>query len=317
MNTYLIISDTIYFRDSILKELKKDIDNIITFNLAENTLDEVLEEASYFSMFAEEKCIIIKNANFFLASKKDETKKNKEDSDKLKKYLAKENELTKLIFIVDGKVDTKKSIYNTIKEHNHVYENTKMTKTEMKNILSQIVTDHKFTVDDKSLWYILNNSLSNLDLAIAELNKIFNYYDKPCHIAYEDVLNLVCKSVTENNFKLVDSIISKNLEESLINLEEIKLFKVEPTVILSLLYREFKLMLSTLLYRENRYNIKEILINLKLAEWQFNKVDNNLRMYNKEEIMDNIVKLAELDYKCKSGLINKDVVLIEYIFWLC
>ena len=57
--------------------------------------------------------------------------------------------------------------------------------------------------------------------------------------------------------------------------------------------------------------------NLKLAEWQYNKLITNLRNYNIRELKEEIVKLSNIDYEYKSGLINKDVILINYIIDLC
>lgn len=317
MNTYLVVSETIYHIDSALKELKNGIDNVITFNLDENTLDEVLEEASYFSMFDDKKCIIVKNAKFFGTSKTADTKKSKEDADKLLKYLENENKNTKLVFICNGKADTKKKIYSIIKENNNLKVFPGMTKTEMKNELLKIVTLNKYKIEDKSLWYIINNSLGNFDLAYQEIKKIMTYYGESVEIKYEDVIALTSKTIEENNFKLVDSIITKDLDNALKNLDDAKILKVEPSVIISLLGREFRFMLSTILYEKNKYTYSDILKELHLAEWQYQKVINNLRIYNEKEIKEEIIKLSDLDYKLKSGLINKDIVLITYILDLC
>lgn len=317
MNTYLIVSETIYHANECINKIKGDITNVITFNLDENTLDEVLSEASYFSMFDDKKCIIVKNAKFFSLSRTGDSKKGKEDADKLLKYLGNENKNTLLVFIVNGKVDSKKKIYNIIKDNNNLYNYPSMTKTEMKNELSKIVSANKYKIDDNSLWYIINSSLSNFDICINELNKIFMYYSNPCYIKYEDVIKLVSKSIEDNNFKLIESIINRDLESSLNYLNDLKILKVEPNVILSLLYREFKLMLSVIIYEKNHYNHSEVLSNLRIQDWQYNKIKENIRMYNEREIKEEIVKLSNIDYKLKSGLINKDVVLIDYIMELC
>ena len=317
MNTYLIVSETIYNTNEKLKELTSGITNIVNFNLDENTMDEVLQEASYFSMFEERKCIIVKNAKIFGTSKSSDTNKAKEDSDKLLRYLEKENKNTLLIFLHDSKCDSKKKIYNIIKDAGNLFLYCSMTKTEVKNELYNVFSKNKYKIEDKSLWYIVNNTLGNLDLAISEINKIMIYYSKPCNILYEDVVNLTSRSIEDNNFKLVDSIINRDLENALKLLNDAKVLKIEPNIILSLIYREFKLMLSILLYEKNNYNHIEILKELKLADWQYNKIKNNLRLYNIREIKEEIVKLSKLDYKCKSGLINKDTMLISYILELC
>lgn len=317
MNTYLIVSETIYNINQKLKELTSGISNIVHFNLDENTIDEVLQEASYFSMFEDRKCIIVKNAKIFGTSKSSDSNKAKEECNKLIKYLEEENKKTILIFICNGKCDSKKKIYNMIKDSGNLFLFPSMSKTEIKNELNNIIIKNKYKIDDRSLWYIINNTLGNLDLAINEINKIMIYYSKPCTILYDDVVNLTSKSIEDNNFKLVDSIINRDLDNALKLLSDAKILKTEPNVILSLIYREFKLMLSILLYEKSNYNYYDILKELKLADWQYNKIKNNLRLYNMREIKEEIVKLSELDYKCKSGLINRDTMLIGYILELC
>ena len=180
MKTYLLVSETNYFIKEKLKELTNNITNIITFNLEFNTLDEVLEEASYFSMFNDEKCLIVKNATFFSAKKK-ETNKNKEDTDKLIEYLNNPNPCVTLIFITDS-IDSKKKVCNILKDNTFIYP--KLKRTYMKNELQKIVNQKGYKIDDNSLWYIINNSLGNFDIAINEINKIFMYYNKKGNIEY-------------------------------------------------------------------------------------------------------------------------------------
>lgn len=314
MNTYLLVTKTIYYTKIFLKEITDNIDNIITFNMDENTIDEVLEEASYFSMFDEKKCIIVKNAKFFSTNK--DTKKSAEEQNKLLKYLDNENKNTLLIFISD-KIDNKKKICSLIKENNNLFIEPNMSKTDMKNELKNIVIKNNYKIDDNSLWYIINNSNSDFDICINELNKIFIYYNNPCYIKYDDVINIVCSNIIDNNFKLVESIINKDLNNSIKYLNDLEVLKVEPTIILSLIYREFKLMLSVIIYESNNINHNEILKSLKILDWQYDKIKNNIRLYSKKEIKDEIVYLSKLDYKLKSGLINKDNILIEYIMKIC
>lgn len=311
MNIYLIVSETIYNTEKKLKELTKDISNIVTYNLVENTIDEVLQEASYFSMFDDKKCIIVKNATFF------GNDKNSEDVDKILKYINEENVSSRIIFIYNGKCDIKKNLYKIINSNGHAFIYKSMTKTEMKNELEKIVNSYKYKIEDKSLWHIINNSLANFDLCINELNKIMLYYGDPCMINYNDVINIVSRTIEDNNFKLVDSIITRDLNSSLKLLQDMKILKGEPNIVLALLYREFKLMLSILLYEKNNYNHTDILKELKLAEWQYSKIIEHLRLYNLREIKEEIIKLSYLDYKFKSGLINKDVLLVGYIMDLC
>ena len=317
MNTYLIVSETTYHCNEAIKKIKGDITNIISFNLDEDTIDDVLTEASYQSIFNESKCLIVRNAKFFSTSKQADSKKNKEISDKLLKYLEKENKNTKIVFILNGKADSKKKIYNIIKDNNNLYQFSFLTKTEMKNELYKICRENKYNISDNSLWHIINNSYGNFDLAYNELKKIMIYYGNPCEIKYQDVILLTSKTIEENNFKLVDSIIDRDIENALILVEELKILKIEPTIIIALLYREYKLMLSVYLYEKNKYSHNEILTNLGITDWIYDKVKKNLGKYKIAEIKEEIINLSVLDYKLKSGILNKDLALLTYIINLC
>ena len=315
MNTYLIVSETNYFIEEKIKELNGDNKNIITFNMNESSIDEVLEEASYFSMFDDKKTIIVKNA-FFFSSLKSDSNKSKECSDKLLKYLDNENKNTMLIFIVN-KSDSKKKIFNILKDNNNVFIYNNLSKTEQKNKLKDIISKNKFNISDNSLWYIINNSLGNFDIEVIEINKLMLYYMEPTFIEDDVVVGLVSKSIEDNNYKIVDSIIKKDLNQSLKYLKDINILRIDPSIIIALLYREFKLMLSVLIYEDNKINRKDIMTNLKLAEWQYNKVIDNLRHYKTQEIKNEIIKLSDIDYKYKSGNIDKDIILINYIMDVC
>lgn len=314
MSTYLIVSDSLYTIQNKIKSILEGITNVVTFNMEENTIDDILTEASYFSMFMEKKGIVVKNAKMFGTKI---TENDKKDLEKLEKYLNNENKESILIFTYMGTVDTRKKVFNTLKENNRVFLYKTFTKTELKNEIKDIINKEGYTINDDSLWYIVNNSLGNFDLAINEVNKLFLYYNKPCKILHEDVINLVSHTIEDNNFKLVDSIIKRDLQLSLSYLRESEILKVEPSQIISLLYREFKLMLSLAIYDKNKYSINDFSKEFKLMSWQIDKIRANMRLYNMREMKEEIQNLCELDYKYKSGKIPRDVVLIKYIISLC
>lgn len=314
MSTYLIISDSLYTIQNKIKSILEGISNVVTFNMEENTIDDILTEVSYFSMFMEKKGIVVKNAKMFGTKI---TENDKKDLEKLEKYLNNENKESILIFTYMGTVDTRKKVFNTLKENNRVFLYKTFTKTELKNEIKDIINKEGYTISDDSLWYIVNNSLGNFDLAINEVNKLFLYYNKPCKILHEDVINLVSHTIEDNNFKLVDSIIKRDLQLSLSYLRESEILKVEPSQIISLLYREFKLMLSLAIYDKNKYSINDFSKEFKLMSWQIDKIRANMRLYNMREMKEEIQNLSELDYKYKSGKIPRDVVLIKYIISLC
>ena len=130
-NVYLICSNSYRMME---EEIKKIVLNnkYTSFDLNSVELDEVLEEAAYFSLFDEKKYMVVKNATIFAASKR----KNKEDDnngeeetiskkdEKLLKYLEEPNNNTILMFCLNGKADSKKKIckfIHTIEFYPHIH----------------------------------------------------------------------------------------------------------------------------------------------------------------------------------------------------
>ena len=162
----------------------------------------------------------------------------------------------------------------------------------------------------------MDNSFNNLDIMLNELDKIMLYYNMPCTIKYADVVSVVGEEKTSNNFAFVSAVIDKNLKNSLKILKALKIYKVEPTVLISLLAREYRLMY----YVKNMYNkmnISDIMSYLSLADWQVNKLYNNANKFSNKELLDYLVKLCNIDINIKKGYIDKDISLYGFLMDAC
>ena len=64
MKIYLVNGESHLLINEKINEIVKDSKNVTIFDFNINSMEEIILEAGYFSMFDEEKYIIIKNANF-------------------------------------------------------------------------------------------------------------------------------------------------------------------------------------------------------------------------------------------------------------
>ena len=110
--------------------------------------------------------------------------------------------------------------------------------------------------------------------------------------------------------------IEKNLKLSLKILKSLKIYKVEPTVLVSLLAREYRLMY----YVKNLYNkmsMSDIMSYLSLADWQINKFYTNSSKFSNKELLGNLVKLCDIDLNIKKGVYDKDISLYGFLMDAC
>ena len=308
MQMYLICSESIRLLDEEIKKIVKDETNVESFDMNMIDISELLNEASYVSLFDEKRVIIAKNSNFFGADKISE-----DSSEFLLKYMENPNENTILIFTYNGKADMRKKITKYLKENYKFINIEKLNYNELVEKIRLISKKDNFTIDMDSINYLINNCLNNYDLIYNELEKIKTYYIEPCKFEYKDIKNIVSKSLETNNFKFIEAVINKDKSKSLDILNELSVLKVEPIALITLLAREYRFMhIIKTLYSENN-SINAISKELKLQNWQTEKMLKNSFNYTEEELEKNLLLLKDCDIEMKSIYFDKYTLLKSYL----
>ena len=311
MNIYLIASESIRLIDEEIKKIIKDEINVETFDLNTISLEDLLNEASYLSLFNEKRVVIAKNASIFASDKE-----NKSNNELLLKYIDNPNENTILIFTYTGKLDMRKKVTKEIKERYKLINIEKLKFADLQDKIRTLVKKDSFTIDVECINYLINNCLSNYDLIYNEIEKIKLYYVNPCKFEFEDVKKIVSKSIEENNFKLVEYVINRDLKKAFRMLDDLSILKVEPISLINLLAREYRLMYFTKLLYEDNKSLNTISKELKLQDWQTEKMLKNSFNYNYEELENNLLVLNECDLQIKSIYFDKYSLLKSFMLKL-
>ena len=185
MKVYVINGESYFLINEEISKIIKDSKNITTFDLNINTLEDVIIEAGYYSIFQEDKYIIVKNANFFGSSKLSE-----DDTNLLINYLDSPQDNTIIIFVCNEKLDLRKKITKLVKDKYSLKVINNLKVYEIENRLKMYFQKNKMSIDEDSLKYIISNSLNNYDLIMMEVEKLILYYNKPSNISYNDVKNI-------------------------------------------------------------------------------------------------------------------------------
>lgn len=314
---YLICSNSYHLMG---EEINKIINNqpYTTYDLNYENIDDILEEASLISLFQERRIMLVKNAHIFGTSSKskDESKTSKKD-DKLLQYLENPNPDTTIIFTIYGNSDGKKKICKKIKDTYTLITLPELKPKEIYTKAIQYMKDNGYKIDYDTMYYIINNSLNNYDLVMNELNKIILYYGKGCNVNFNDVTNIVSKNIIDSNFKFIDAIMNKNIKESFKIYDDLMLQKVEPIMLLNMLYKEIK---NTLLVKKmlNTKSKKDIMSTLNINyEFQLDKLINNSYSFKENKLEEYILLLSNLDYQIKTGKISNKLALQLFIMEVC
>lgn len=319
MDSIFLISSSSYrlLDEEINKIVKDNVYSSFDLNMIE--LDDILEEAGYISLFGEKKYIIVKNAYIFGSSKRrgnSDDQPSKKD-EKLLKYLENPNPDTALIFTINGKVDSKKKICKIIKER---YKFIQLEDLKSKDIFSRVDSSFKnegYKCDSSIIYSIINNCQNNYDLTMNEVDKIKLYYSKGTIVKKDDVDNIICRIIEDNNFKFIDSVMKKNISSSFKIFDDLMIQKVEPIMLISMLANEIRntLLVKKMLLSSNKKEIMRVLgINY---DFMIDKYINNSYYFNEIELEKYLVDLCDLDYKIKKGKISNKLALEMFILEIC
>ena len=311
MNIYLISNESYRLINEEIKKIVKN-NNYETFNLNKSLITEVLEEASYLSLDNNLKYLVVSNADFFGSDKVDDKL-----VEQLLKYFNNPNPNTVLIFTTQKPIDSRKKIVKLIKDKYQVISDAKKDKMALSNFFSNYVKRNEFSIDYQTINYIINNSYNNLDIMLNELDKIMLYYNFPCTIKYNDVVSIVGNSLDNNNFHFVAAVVSKKLPDALRLFNSLKVYKVDSTVLVALLAREYRLTFYVKKLYQDKWSLKDICNTLHMADWQVDKLYNNALHYSESELLRNLVLLCDIDMNIKKGLWDKDTALYGFLLDAC
>ncbi len=307
---YLLYSLEKFLLNREIDKIKNDNNmeeiNISHFDLNSDLIEDVLEDAETFSMFADKKMIIVNNSVLFTAKKLT----LEQNIEKLEKYLANINPSTIIIFtVLDNKLDERKKVVKLIKKIGTVKE------LSSNDNIDDVVTSlfGKFKISKKQIRLLVDRVGNNLDLLNQEIIKIKIYKDDDLVITDEDIINLTYENIEANLFLLIDNIVSKNKEKAISIYHEMLKMNEEPISIVISLANKIRSLYQTKELFSKGYKDVEIATILGVKPGYLYYMRDSLKKYDSKTLLSLIKKLADLDYDIKRGSINKDLGLELFI----
>ena len=187
-NVYLItgsndsvISNTV---SDILKQVNCDDNNKIIYNLKENTISDVIEEANTVSLFRSNKVILVYSSGI-----------DKLDDEELIMYLNNYNKDVYLIFIVE-KSDARKKIVKLINEKGISIDSDNVDKSYNKNYVVSYLKDNGYKMNSNVIECFLSRVSDNINDIRNELDKLFIYKLDDKNISLDDVKLITYDNIT-------------------------------------------------------------------------------------------------------------------------
>ena len=302
MNNYLIKSDSISLIDKkikdIIKERKFDEALVTTYDLDEDSISRILEDADTISFLAPLKVIIVKNF----------TNKNFDNEKELKllnKYLDNSSNEVLLIFTTSNIDARKKYIKELVSKLKLVNVNI-----DPKEIIKSILKD--YNVEQKVINFLTLYYNDNLERLISECHKLQLAFIDTKIITYNDALELLIKPLNNQDsltFDLVRDMALKDKRSAIKVYNELLNYNIGSYSLIGLLESQYRLLYQVKVLNKQNVSSKDMASILDVHPFRIKKTLELVGFYSLKEIKKLLIDLSNIDYKIKSGVYENNLII--------
>ncbi|PGO28430.1 DNA polymerase III subunit delta [Bacillus cereus] len=317
---YLLYGTEAYFINETIKlittEALEEEDrefNVVTYDLEEAYLEDVVEDARTLPFFGDRKVILIKSPLFLTAQKE----KLEQNIKILEEYIGEPSPFSILVFVAPyEKLDERKKITKLLKKTADVVEaNAMQVQDVQKWVVSRAEEAHVY-IDNAAVSLLLELVGSNVTMLAKEMDKLTLYVGMGGEITSKLVAELVPKSVEQNVFALTEKVVKKDIAGAMQILDGLFTQQEEPIKLLALLVSQFRLLNQVKELQQRGYGQNQIASHIGVHPYRVKLAMNQTKFFSFEELKRVILELAEADYSMKTGKMDKKLVLEFFLMRL-
>lgn len=301
MNNYLIKSNAISLIDKKIEELIKekgfDSSSVTTYDLEEDSITSLIEDADTISFLTPNKVIIGKNlSNNNLDEKNLKT---------LSKYLDNPNSDVLLILVTTNIDARKKTVKEVINKLSLVNISTD-TKALVKDILKG------YDVEYRVINLLEEYYSEDLERLISETKKLALAFINTKKITYKDALELLVKPLNKQDslaFDLVREIALKDKKKAVNIYNELLSYNIESYALFGLLESQYRLLYQVKVLNKRNISYNDMASILEVHPFRVKKTLELVRYYTLKEIRKLLKNLSDIDFKIKSGVYENNIII--------
>lgn len=274
------------------------------FDLAETPIETVIEEAETLPFLVPRKLIVVRDASLFTAGKDSGKVEHKLES--LTAYMTNPAEHSVIVFVVHGeKLDERKKIVKAMKAAGTVLSFMPLGSGELVQWAVKEAEKRGCSMSREVAEALIAASGVQMAALAVELDKLCLYAGAGGVIDEGVIEQLVARSTEQNVFAMVECIANLKLEPALDIFYELLKQREEPIKIAALIARQFRIMLQVKELGRQSYSQQQMASQLGLHPYAVKIAGEQARRFEMAKLRQVLSELAQLDYRMKSGGIDK------------
>ena len=293
-NLYLVASNDKITLDNKLQEIiKKSPDaEIVHYDLSEVAIDKLIEDLDTYNFLSNKKVIVGHNASFLSTDKvKQQVEHNFE---KLEKYIENPNPDNVLVLVCDN-LDKRKKLVTTLLKKAELTEEI----TNIHTLIKKRLEDYQMSSNTEKM--LLEYCMNDYERVFHELDKLKLYKMEDKVITEKDIEAIVMKSMDDNIFHLVDSILTGNKKYAFLLYQDFLLHGEQVVNIIRILSNKIRLIYQVKVLLNDGNSDQTISKLLKVHEYPVKLARESSYRYTEKALLEKLERLASLDLEIKSG----------------
>ena len=268
--------------------------NTDSFEEKRATAAAIMDAAETLPFLNDRRLVIVRNSAFFQKGGR------KEEGERLKPFLADLPETVCLLFI-EERVEKNNALYKAVVKNGQAVEFKKQTERDLAIWIKKQCRESGISMGEGVLNLFLqtvNHDMENLD---GELKKLIAYKGEGAEILAEDIRAVCTVSLEARVFDLVKAVAEKRPERAIQIYRTLLSMKESPYMVLSLMTRQFRLILETMLLVQNGLTQEQIAARLDLREFAVKEYQRQSKRFPAERWKQAIRDCLTVDLEIKSG----------------
>lgn len=289
---------------------------IVKFDTAETSIEEAVLEAETSPFFVQRKLILIRDATVLCAGGK-EGGKLEHRPEKLIQYMEFPSETSIIVISVQSeKLDERRKLVKTLKDRHSLVPFPELDAAQLKQWMIKRATDQQRTLSSDAAELLLSRAGANMQQLSQEVDKLCLHAGTGGVIDVETASMLTAATVEEDVFALVDAIAELRIDKAIRLYRELLVRREEPIKIAALIARQLRIMLQIKELEQHHYSPQQMAGQLGLHPYAVKLAAEKSRKFQVARLGRLLASLADLDYKMKTGAIDKTLGLELYLLSL-
>ncbi len=306
-DTYQIKQKT----DKIIKEKNIDEYNVAYYDAEEVDIENALQDASTIPFMAESKVVVVKNVLFLT---KDEKTNISHNLDAFSRYIQNPTtEATLVLQVPSIKLDKRKAIVKLLIDNAEMIMCEPLKEIDLRSWVKRQLGLEGISIDRDALDEFILRTQNNTEVVVNETKKLLLFAMGETKINIDTIKKVVTRNVEDNVYEIINYILGNNKKEAIRVYEDLIYHSEDPLKILRILVNKYQEILHAKILLKKGANKHEIADYFNASTGRAYYIIKNASASRLDDVFQQLKQLEELDYKIKSGKIDKKFGLELFI----